>query len=206
MGIREARRRARRGELLDHAMDIVTTEGAAALTIARLAARMDASVGGLYRYFPSKEAILIALQERAITGFAEVLAAAAGKTTDSIERLRAVFRAYLGHASTHPEEHRMIVEFLSLARPILSDEEARRVNTSIRVLTDTCATWLDEAVAEGRLSPGDSTQRVHIAWALVHGLDHFRRRDRIQPESLKASQLLEAAFTALLRGWSTHPD
>ncbi len=184
-------------------MDIVTTEGAAALTIARLASRMDASVGGLYRYFPSKETILIALQERAITSFAEVLAAAASEAGDSVERLRAVFRAYLGHATTHPEEHRLIVEFLSLARPILSDEEARRVNTSIRALTDTCTTWLDEAVAEGRLQPGDSTQRVHIAWALVHGLDHFRRRDRIQPASLKTSALLEAAFDALLRGWST---
>ena len=68
---RDDRRERRRALLLDTAMEILVEGGLEALTIPRLAERMDASVGGLYRYFPSKEAIFVALQERAIDGYAQ---------------------------------------------------------------------------------------------------------------------------------------
>ncbi|MFT7579966.1 MAG: AcrR family transcriptional regulator, partial [Myxococcota bacterium] len=61
MDRRAQRRETRKQEMLDAAMGIVLDEGIEALTIARIAARLDAAVGALYRYFPGKEALIVGL-------------------------------------------------------------------------------------------------------------------------------------------------
>ncbi|HEY1098892.1 MAG TPA: helix-turn-helix domain-containing protein, partial [Myxococcota bacterium] len=52
-------------------MRLVAEEGLDALTIQRIAGAIGASVGGLYRYYDGKDALLTALQQRAITAVAE---------------------------------------------------------------------------------------------------------------------------------------
>ncbi|MEZ6185906.1 MAG: helix-turn-helix domain-containing protein, partial [Planctomycetota bacterium] len=66
MGVRQERREARTRELLDAAMELLVAEGLKGLTIGALAQQVDAAVGAIYRYFPSKTALLVALQLRAI--------------------------------------------------------------------------------------------------------------------------------------------
>jgi len=48
--------------VLDAAVQVLRTEGAARFTMARVAERAGASVGSLYQYFPNKAAILFRLQ------------------------------------------------------------------------------------------------------------------------------------------------
>ncbi len=69
MNRRTKRRAERLKQVLDAAMAIIAEHGLEALTIARLAKRVDASVGGLYRYFASKEELLVQVEERAIAAF-----------------------------------------------------------------------------------------------------------------------------------------
>jgi AcrR family transcriptional regulator len=54
----------RQGELLDHAMALVREVGLAGLTVRRLAQRMGFSEAALYRHFPNKQALLLAMVER----------------------------------------------------------------------------------------------------------------------------------------------
>ncbi len=65
--------------LLEAADQIARNEGLEALTIARLAKVSGYSEGTMYRYFPTKEALLLALEERAwqsiVTSFMQRLAA-----------------------------------------------------------------------------------------------------------------------------------
>ncbi len=184
-------------------MALLVDGGLDALTIAAVAERMGASVGGLYRYFESKEAMLVALQERAILdlwGFIEGWVTRL-ESPDPLHRLRAAFEAYLAHAAERPETHELIISFLSAPRPLLSNDEALRVNERILGVLAPCRDWIDEAVGSGALGPGDSLQRVHVLWALVHGLDHFRRRDRILPVELRTGELFDVAFDAVVAGW-----
>jgi len=51
----------------------ILNDGLEALTIARLAKVVDAVVGTLYRYFPSKDSLLLPLQLHALEEFAEAL-------------------------------------------------------------------------------------------------------------------------------------
>ena len=65
-GVRARRRAERRREILDTALETLAEEGLAGLTMPGLAKRIECAVGGLYRYFPSKEAVLFELQKEAI--------------------------------------------------------------------------------------------------------------------------------------------
>ena len=73
MGKRDERRRVRQQAVLTAALEILTEEGVAGVTIAAVARRINASVGGLYRYYPTKNAIFEALQIHALDAFKRFL-------------------------------------------------------------------------------------------------------------------------------------
>ena len=58
--------------VLDAATEMLRAGGPDALTMARLAAELELSVGGLYRYYPGKGAILVGLEKRAIASYRAV--------------------------------------------------------------------------------------------------------------------------------------
>jgi len=60
--LRERFRLQRSEEFLATALKIVTSEGVPALTMQRIADELGCSVGLIYRYFPSKNALLGELQ------------------------------------------------------------------------------------------------------------------------------------------------
>jgi AcrR family transcriptional regulator len=68
-GRRERKRQARIDGILSTAMGLVMQEGLEACTIHRLAKELDLAVGALYRYFPSKGAIIAALELRVINDY-----------------------------------------------------------------------------------------------------------------------------------------
>ena len=217
---RAEKRAAKQVELLDTAMHIITSEGLEALTIARLAKDMGASVGGLYRYYPSKEAIIVALENRAIQSFSEwvrteleavntAIASLRPQPSDAnaaLIRLIAGFEAYLKDAEAEPARHRLLDIFLSVPAPILSDEDAIAVNETLRPVIEYYSGLIEGAVKAGVLEAGDAAQRTYVIWAGVHGLDHFRNRDRILPENLQTKHIFVQFVTSTLRGWGAKPD
>src|SRR5689334_710127 len=76
MGMRGSTKRADRRRsieiaALDVATDMIRDGGPEALTMAKLAEELELSVGGLYRYYPSKGAILVGLEKRAIASYGQ---------------------------------------------------------------------------------------------------------------------------------------
>ncbi len=184
-------------------MELIETEGLEAVTIAALARRIDASVGGMYRYYPSKEAIFVALQHRAIAGFGDYLEGVLQEAgADPLERIRVAFGAWHRHAERAPSTHRLLDSFMSAPGPYLSEEDAKAVNASLAPVLERLAELFAEAVEAGALRPGDAQQRTHVVWAAMHGLDHFRKRDRLSPEALQVPALRDALFEATLAGWA----
>ena len=59
--MREKRREATIERIVDTALHLLETEGYEGLTIQRLAKELGYAVGALYRYFRSKDALLVAL-------------------------------------------------------------------------------------------------------------------------------------------------
>lgn len=219
-GKRAQRRAQRREDVLDAAMRIIVGEGLVALTIQRLAKATGASVGGLYRYYESKEAVVAALQLRAIGVFADVqreelvrgaefLASRSNMLQPHAASLFSALvsiTSYLRFERREPERHRLFDAFLSASEATLPDAAAQEVDAAIRPLIASIAARLDDAADCGALSPGDGVQRTYVVWAAMHGLDHFRKRDRIMPARLRVAVLREQTLLGLFSGWGADRD
>jgi AcrR family transcriptional regulator len=212
---RAERRASRREEVLVAAMRLVAEEGLDALTIQRIAGAIGASVGGLYRYYDGKDALLGALQQRAIAAVADDQAADVAnarklfaRTLDgtrsgvaSLATALVASTVVLRHAHRRPEEHKLLDAFLSAHESILTDESARTADDALRPLVDAVAHEIVAAAEGGVIEPGDAVQRTYLLWAALHGLDHFRKRDRILAPALRVEQLVPATLVTICRGW-----
>jgi len=216
VGRREERRAARRREVLDAAMEIVAAEGLPALTIARLADAVDAAVGALYRYFPGKEHLLVALQVRATDDLRAALEERLATVERAARRLdpapaalaaaAAVPLGYLAEARRAPARHRLTSAFLASPEPVLGEAEAAEVEAAVAPILTLAAERLDAAARGGALAPGDARRRTTLAWAAVQGLTLFHNRDRLQPARLRVGALAGPLLESLLRGWGGEPD
>lgn len=201
---RQMRRQKRREEILDAAMALLAEEGPDEFTMSRLAKTVGSAVGALYRYFPSKDDIVVALQRRAIEGFRLDLETdlAAAEDEDPLGRLRVAALAWLRDADRSPLRHNLIASSLASPDRQLSDADVLAVHASIQPILGSVVSLIDAAVDAGQLRPGDALQRTHVLWATLQGLDHFRKLDRLRPANLQTEALAMAALDALFAGWA----
>lgn len=97
----------RREELLDAAQRLFLDKGIGATSIDDIASAAEVAKGTFYLYFPSKEALLHALQERFVAGFLEQLDAAMDRCGPDRWRprlqawVRTIIEGYLDHVRLH---------------------------------------------------------------------------------------------------------
>jgi AcrR family transcriptional regulator len=200
---RQQRRAAHQEATLDAAVALLDRHGPEGLTMPALAQEVGAAVGALYRWFPSKEALLVALQLRAIDELADLLAvreAAAGD--DALHRVRVVFGTWAVWATRSPALFALVDGALSDPRRQLDADLVRPVDEAMAEILARCAASLANATQAGVLSPGDPGLRALALFAAVRGARHLTKRDdRAQPGHV-ARRIEAELVETLLRGWS----
>jgi AcrR family transcriptional regulator len=78
---------ARRGRILDAALELSAEGGFDAVQMREVAARADVALGTLYRYFPSKENLLLSVMGVQVEGLADRLSRRPPEGTDPVERV-----------------------------------------------------------------------------------------------------------------------
>lgn len=116
----EAAKTARRADILAGALTCFARNGYHATTMADVAAAADVSKGTPYLYFPSKEALYIALHDEWDCGLGERISAKVDALSEPERRsprrvLRAVARAIGAHVEEHPDTCRVLMEARTLA-------------------------------------------------------------------------------------------
>ena len=228
--------------MLDTAMDIIVEGGMEALTIARLAERLDAAVGALYRYFPGKQALIVALQHQCLEQYLEVLTRDLHNANTFLDQqpdkevspgvrylmlLLTLSYSYILDSAHSPTRHRLMDILISTPDPLLSDDEAKEVDITLRKILEKATRLMIDAENVGALqgapdlfasasqdedaSPEAETvrrawQRAHVLWAHLHGLDHFRKRDRIQAPALQVETLFYVGLQTLFQGWGAETE
>jgi len=197
---RRTRRRAQKtAEILQAAQSILEEGGAEALTMPVLAAELDCAVGGIYRYFPGKEALITALQIRAIGAFADRLDAAMQACPTGLEQVKVAWNTWRDFAIDEPVLHGLVDAMLSSPHEVLSDDQDAEVRLALAPVLERVSRALALAESQGQLSPGNTELRTYALWAALHGVDHFRKRDRRGgPHSERIATTL---LDALLAGW-----
>ncbi len=110
MGIADRKERekgALRERILDAALELVSSEGLDALTMRRIADRIEYSATALYAHFADKDALLLALCRREFMGLAQMMGGFE-PPNDALEGLRVVGRVYCQFALEHPQAYRLM--------------------------------------------------------------------------------------------------
>ncbi|MSP62646.1 MAG: TetR family transcriptional regulator [Myxococcales bacterium] len=209
---RRGRRREVRGEaILDAAMRILATEGLEAVTLQRVGREMDYVAAALYRYFPSKDALLAAMQRRAVTVLHERFAAervewegAMARSIPSVRALGAITAAarfYVDLPRSEPEAWCLVAVLMGDPRRVISNEEAARTAPLLfAFLADVEALFAEAARTEG-LAVGEARVRTLVFWATLQGIAQMEKLRSLAPGAPSVSALGMAAVEALLSGW-----
>ncbi|MGH2548578.1 MAG: TetR/AcrR family transcriptional regulator [Thermomicrobiales bacterium] len=151
---------ARRREIIDRARGILESEGRDALTMRRLAEEIGIRAPSLYKHFPDKRAVEIAVIEIGFLESADALEAgiAIDDARSPLQRLATAYRAY---ALAHPHLYRLMTE----------DELPRNRLTP----------GIEERGAEPLIRLVPNVDRARAIWAFAHGMIILELEGRFPP-------------------------
>jgi AcrR family transcriptional regulator len=160
---RARRRRETIGEILDVALEVMSAEGVAALSLADVARRMGIRPPSLYQYFPSKAAIYDALfGEGARRVRAASLEAEVGlDDVDPLTRLRAIQEAWCRWCIENP-----VLSQLLFWRTVPGFEPSPESFAPAAEFLDDMRSRLNTAVEAGLLTPeaaGDEGMAIYTS-------------------------------------------
>lgn len=212
----ERRRSARREEILGVARRAVARGGLDDLTVKGLAIELDCAVGTIYTYFPSKGAVVAAMQIDAIhrltsvySGVEERLSGAIsalpeGDGTQVLARL-VLFGRSVAAAETHqPDEVHLQQRLLTSSAAFGSSELADVTAAAFGALSRPQGLLADAADA-GVLTPGDPFERM-LRWISgLNGILLLRGVDPLASGMFDIRRLSDDLTHDLLRGWGADP-
>jgi AcrR family transcriptional regulator len=216
LGKRARNRLARHSDYLATALRIATEEGLDALTMQRLASEVDAAIGTVYTYFPSKGALLAEVQREAIDRLlgsylllrpdVEARVADIDPTAASIAHLVAFGRFWIASLDSFPQEQLLLQQLMNDSRRVVPDDELGRVLPAILRLFDLARDRFDVAAEAGALHPGDAMDRTITLAAALSGVLGVGKLDRWDVDLLDGRRLGLGLVDTLLTGWGAPAD
>lgn len=178
---------------------MIRADGVEALSLRKLAGRLDVTAPALYAHIASKHDLLAAVAER---GFDELVdAMEAVDDPDPVERLRAYAAAYVEAARADPELFRVLFYFA----PVVDGGPAIagvHLDAATRAFALPLAT-VEEAVASGALATDDPLLVALTLWSTAHGVAATLQLG-LPLDAAHERALATEAVDRLLAGWR-HP-
>ncbi len=166
---RERRQARTREAIIQAAEEIIEARGPDALNMRDVAELIDYSASNLYEYFASKEELLIAVANEALTRLAMQIRQSATALSPR-ERLLAYGRSYLEFARTHAQLY-LLTFGRKLAHGVLTDPE--QAPSSYNLLLQIVKEGIEAGVFVPR--PEFGLQEMTFGcWSIVHGLAMLR--------------------------------
>ncbi len=190
-----------RRALLDAALQVLTEEGLAGLTLRSVARRAGVSEAAPYHHFASKSALVEALVRETLQQLAQALREATQATEGTpLDRLVAVGVAYVRFALEHRAGFHILYrpELRDLSHPV-SDADGIARSPIDRAGMAAYQVLLDAIVAcqqAGVVVPGDPLPLALSAWATVHGLAQLLLDGVVGAEIIPRGVLADASQLA----------
>jgi len=204
----------RQHDVLLAALRIVTTEGLGALTMQRLADDLQIGVGSLYRFFPSKGALIAELQRESLdlvstslrlsqTHITELLEARGVDDPQlaSVVRVVGAARFWIGAEMVFPQEIELFRRLFTDPAATMDDEEGARVVPAALRLLELARQALDDAVEVGALASGPNLERAVILVAATTGVLMTSALARWDDAIFDGRRLAGVLVRDLLLGW-----
>ncbi len=163
---RRTRAQRRSEQLLGAAARLMERDGSHAVSMQALAGEAGVSVGLIYRYFDSKDDLLLAVIVNVLDAFAErVPAAVEAAGPDPVERLAAAFRAYCEVI----DEHRHAAVLTYRESKSLSEAGLRKIKDLEVRTSEPLRALLHEGMVAGLLTPVDVDLMAYNLVLVAHG-------------------------------------
>lgn len=210
MGSKERRDRERqeiRIKILDAARELFSEFGYDAVTMRRIAEKIEYSPTAIYLHFKDKETLIRELCDADFMALAKVFPSI-GTVVDPIDRLKQSGLAYIQFALTHPNHYRLMFMTLHPRPPFDPSESAIQKGNPEQDAYAFLKSAIAEAMAAGLLRPElQSVELVaQVMWGCVHGLVslHITKANDPwvdwQPIEVAASVMIDAVMSGLGRG------
>ena len=160
--------RKNRRAILEAALDVFAAQGFRGSTIDVIAARAGLSKPNLLYYFPSKEAIYLAVLEDTLEEWLQPLKEldAAG---DPLEQIGRYIEAKLEMSRTRPEASRLFASEILHGAPAIGDF----LRGPLKALVDEKAAVIERWVEAGQLAPIDPRHLIMMIWAVTQHYADF---------------------------------
>ncbi|WP_433576442.1 TetR/AcrR family transcriptional regulator [Nocardia brasiliensis] len=169
---RKERERAERHQrIIDTARELAETQGWEAVTVRRLAERIEYSQPVLYSHFAGKSAIVAAVAEQGIIDLTGEMRRAHAAAADPADAMARVARAYLDFAAAHPARYDAM--FSMNIDLVFGLDAAQPLKDAFAELEAMFRPFVDEA---------ELGARTEVAWSAIHGLATLDRGHRLRPE------------------------
>ncbi|MEP7286709.1 MAG: TetR/AcrR family transcriptional regulator [Chloroflexota bacterium] len=193
MGVKERKDRERqqlKQNILDATRSIALHDGWQAVTIRKVADRIEYSPPTIYEHFASKEDILVELMRQGFQILFQELDKLRETTPDPEARLLAMAQVYWEFAWTYPDLYQVMhglggVPFCDEDRPL--PIEAKQ---AFMITQET----LQDLAARENLQIDNLHDSVHIIWATLHGLVALTMANRIVGGRQPIAALVERAM------------
>lgn len=174
MGVKDRRARDRqrlRERILDAARDILVTQGFGALSMRKVADRIEYSPTAIYLHFPDKQALVAELCDATFARLVREMETLPSEFKDPLVRLRRGLERYVRFGLKHPQHY--LASFVipngveddakTLRRLQAPDSNGMR---ALGVLRHTVA----DCVRQRKLKAKDVDATTRALWAGVHGI------------------------------------
>lgn len=216
---RAKRRESTAERIVEAGLDIVNREGFDALTMKRLGDELGYAAGAVYRYYPSKDALLIALQRRVLEALAEDVAEGEARARAYVARSRSVtaevgslvpllvgVRVYLTLGERRPAHAHLLARWLGSPGPMIATEVAAPTLAGILELFVSVPRLFEEAARGGAIAPGDAARRAMVLWSALQGALQVSKLDRFGVDAFRQAPLVDELCRALFVGWGASED
>lgn len=155
--------------LLEIASQVISTSGAAALTVRDVAHRAGTSTSAVYALFGSRDALVAAVGDEAFRRFAAHLGAVP-RTRDPRADLLALGAVYRESAVGDPHLYRVMFDVSGTGARGDDDDAPPIARPPFTVLRDAVLRVLVDAGLDRSEADADALERALVLWGFVHGL------------------------------------
>jgi len=186
----------RRQEIIAVVLDLARNSSPEGITTQAIADRVGITHGALFKHFPDKQALWIAVFEWVQEQLGQAIRQGLQGEGDALTRLRQVFLAHVGFVARHPGAPRILFYELQQAKDSAFQERARN---SLGGYRQRLRDLFQEASQNGQLSPVlDVEMAVVLFIGTIQGLVMQSAVFRNEAEMLAAANRI---FPLLLDGF-----
>lgn len=200
---RETRRAKRLRSIKEAALELVVQDGLEGFSVHKLADRVDLTAGALYRYFESRDEMLIAVQAEVLAVFDRYLqnVLEVNASRPVLEQIVIACRAYVALADLQPQRFQLNAAFVAAPQPVFDADKVASTAITTLAMLGRLASIIEVAQSDGQLRDDNAQRRSVVAWSSLHGLIERRKLARLAPVAFDPARLVDDLLLTLLVGW-----